>query len=70
MDQHVGRDMNEKFAGIDAASDDEAMALSVVINGCLNDQPEHMRDWFKMFSAIDADVMMSARSALLWVDES
>ena len=55
MDQHVGRDMNEKFAGIDAASDDEATALSVIINGCLNDQPEHMRDWFKMFSAIDAD---------------
>ena len=55
MDAHVGRDMNEKFAGIDAASDDEATALSVIINGCLNDQPEHMRDWFKMFSAIDAD---------------
>ena len=55
MDARVGRDLNKKFAGIEAATEAEVAELSAKVWKGLDQLPTHMRDPFKMFSTMDED---------------
>ena len=55
MDKRVGRDLNEKFKGIEPATDAEVAELSAKVWKGLDNLPTHMRDPFKMFTTMDED---------------
>ena len=66
--QLVGKALNDEFAGIEAASEEELATLSKKMNDKLQDPaifPDpNARDWFKLFKHIDDDSSGCARASL------
>ena len=55
MDNKVGRDLAAQFKGIEPASLERQAEVSSWLHDQLLKQPEHLRDAFKLFGALDSD---------------
>jgi hypothetical protein len=64
MDHLVGRDLAAAFKGIEPASVERQAEVASWLHDQLLKQPEHLRDSFKLFGALDSD-----RSGRIQFDE-